>query len=122
MPAPLLGSSPDAICTPGSELGSVVKLVVVQPAVAPRLAPVVVAAEHFRLTADVGTVVQPVNVDALAPTLSVQVRWLWVFNENVTVADALPATVDPGLFAVKEIVAGVAVNDSAFCAATDWVG
>jgi hypothetical protein len=75
-----------------------------------------VTTEHEILTADVGTSVQSVPVPAVkfavfAATLRVQVL---LFEPCETchkiVVDWLPATADPGLFAVNETVAGVAVK------------
>ena len=69
------------------------------------------AETHLKLMADAGTVVQPLSVGELAPTLRVHLsplRPCVIFQ--LIIATESPATVLPGLFAINEIVLGVARN------------
>jgi hypothetical protein len=89
-------------------VGRVVKLVTLQPALACP-PPVTDAEVQLTLTADSGTVAQPMKLEEVAPTVKVHVRPfcpLVIFQ--ATVATEPPAMLLPGLFAVNGIVLGVA--------------
>jgi hypothetical protein len=61
------------------------------------------------LTADSGTVAQPLKLDELAPTLKVHISPFFPrMISQATVATEPPAMVLPGLFAVNAIVLGEA--------------
>jgi hypothetical protein len=65
----------------------------------------------LKLTADIGTVVQPMKLDELAPTNNVHVRPLFpLMRFHLTVATEPAATVPPGLLATNGMVLGVACN------------
>lgn len=103
-----MDSCPFATCKPGSVLGRVVKLEMLQKASAPNPVGDTDAPVQLTLTAEVGTVVQPVKFDAVVPTLKVQGLPLLLIMVNVTVALELPAMLLPGLFAANVMVDGVA--------------
>jgi hypothetical protein len=68
------------------------------------------AATHFKLTADCGTVVQPMKLDEPVPTIKVQVcPFLPCVIFQVMVATVPAAIVLPGLFAVNGTELGVAL-------------
>jgi hypothetical protein len=86
----------------------VVKLVALQPALACPPPPTE-AETHLTLTADSGTVAQPLKLDEVVPTLKVHACPFlpWVMFQ-ATVATVPPAIVPPGLLTVNGIVLGVA--------------
>jgi hypothetical protein len=86
------------------------KLVRLQPAlVCPP--PEADAETHFTLMADIGTVMQSLNVAEVVPTIKVHVRPLFpCLMFQVIVATEPPAMLPPGLFAVNGIVSGKARN------------
>jgi hypothetical protein len=85
-----------------------VKLFTLQPALACP-PPSTVAAVHLTLTADSGTMAQPMKLDEFVPTLKVHVfpNFPWVIFQ-VTVATEPPGTAPPGSLAVNGILLGVA--------------
>ena len=115
---------PLATGSPGSVLRRVVKLVTLQPAlVCPP--PSTDAEVHLTLTADAGTVTQPLKLGEVVPALKVHIFPLlpWVIFQ-ATVATVLPAMVLPGLFAVNGTVLGVALNMLTLqnlVVGTDWL-
>jgi hypothetical protein len=67
------------------------------------------AETHLKLTADSGTVVQPLKLDELAPTIKVHVcPFLPCVIFQVMVATEPPGIALPGLLAINGIVLGVA--------------
>jgi len=96
--------------------GNVVKAVALQLAVPLLPARLCVAAVHITVTAETGTALQPVKVLELVPTLKDQVPPGFPCLVHWMVADELPATLEPGLFAGNVIVDGDAVKPVAFCA------
>ena len=101
---------PLATGSPGSASGRVVKLVTLQPALTCP-PPSTDAEVHLTLTADDGTVAQPLKLEEVVPALNVHICPFlpWVMFQ-ATVATELPAMVLPGLLAVNGIVLGVALN------------
>jgi hypothetical protein len=85
-----------------------VKLAMLQPALlCPP--PATQAETHLTLIADSGTVVQPLKVCEVVPTIKVHVRPLFPCAiSQVIVATVPPRTTPPGLFAMNGIVLGVA--------------
>jgi hypothetical protein len=89
-------------------LGKFIKLVALQPALACP-PPSTVADTHFTLTAEAGTAVHPSKLGDVVPAFNVHISpFLPCSTFQETVATVLPATFPPGLFAVNEIVLGVA--------------
>ena len=81
---------------------------ILQPAL-PWPPPSTDAETHLRLMADTGTVVHPLKLGEPEPTINVHVLpFIPRSISQVSVAVEPPGIVLPGLFAVKEMVRGIA--------------